>query len=467
MKLKEYRIAKPKETSIYDVLSNMWFNVYADKDRKYHYYIMSKFPKKIEKVRDVLDSYNVPYFEENKFNRYFIYFNDNIVDLEEKLTQSSSKAALQKNIKKEIEAGKDPKQAAAIAYSVQRKNESIKPINENIDFVKNYLNTLKTENNTIRALKDNERLPRGFRFLSGTGKSGEVRYNGIDYAFAVLPSGKLNVWPSYDAGWNWSQTLYNEDYDMNTNKSFTKKLSTKIDEDINSEIYKGDEFDEIIKSILDNSTPRFLAQMLGRLEMDVKYFLGHGNKYEKHLWAKDVDKQIRLMKAIYNALTDKEKLLIDLDLNQIENMGKIMKDPNYKFNPNAINKWTTDRGYVSIEDVETNQKDLKEDVNNLLSSPEIGPEFGMATIINSLIKDEWEAVDAYNSAIVNAQTEGFYDIAKTLTDIQNEENVHIGQLQKCMEILTPSVKKIEDGEKEVENQVATLEVTPEATSEAQ
>lgn len=36
------------------------------------------------------------------------------------LKQSSSKKAFQQNIKKEIDSGKNPKQAAAIAYSVQR-----------------------------------------------------------------------------------------------------------------------------------------------------------------------------------------------------------------------------------------------------------------------------------------------------------------------------------------------------------
>ena len=36
------------------------------------------------------------------------------------LTHSTSKAAFQSNIKTEIAAGKDPKQAVAIAYSVKR-----------------------------------------------------------------------------------------------------------------------------------------------------------------------------------------------------------------------------------------------------------------------------------------------------------------------------------------------------------
>ena len=39
------------------------------------------------------------------------------------LIQSASKKALQKNIATEIKAGKDPKQAAAIAYNVQQEND--------------------------------------------------------------------------------------------------------------------------------------------------------------------------------------------------------------------------------------------------------------------------------------------------------------------------------------------------------
>lgn len=41
------------------------------------------------------------------------------------LEQSGSKKALQKNIATEINAGKKPDQAAAIAYSVQRQNDSV------------------------------------------------------------------------------------------------------------------------------------------------------------------------------------------------------------------------------------------------------------------------------------------------------------------------------------------------------
>ena len=49
-------------------------------------------------------------------------------DMNDDLEQSSSKEAFKKNITTEIKAGKDPKQAAAIAYSVQRANDSIDDI---------------------------------------------------------------------------------------------------------------------------------------------------------------------------------------------------------------------------------------------------------------------------------------------------------------------------------------------------
>ncbi len=42
------------------------------------------------------------------------------------LTKSPSKQAFQKNIKAEIKAGKPPKQAVAIAYSVKREAKATK-----------------------------------------------------------------------------------------------------------------------------------------------------------------------------------------------------------------------------------------------------------------------------------------------------------------------------------------------------
>ena len=64
-----------------------------------------------------------------KLGRYKL-IDSNISD---KLIQSSSKEAFSKNMATEIKSGKDPKQAAAIAYSVQKANDSISQYKPGMD----------------------------------------------------------------------------------------------------------------------------------------------------------------------------------------------------------------------------------------------------------------------------------------------------------------------------------------------
>ena len=88
------------------------------------------------------------------------------------------------------------------------KEELIKEesFNSDIDFVKSFLSKLVT-GTRIRALRDDEKLPRGFMFKSGTGRDGEVTYKGKDYAYALVDD-ELRVMPSSEAGSNWSETIY-------------------------------------------------------------------------------------------------------------------------------------------------------------------------------------------------------------------------------------------------------------------
>ena len=46
----------------------------------------------------------------------------------------------------------------------------------------------------------------------------------------------------------------------------------------------------------------FQYQMLDRMRSDCEYFLGYGNRCEKHLWGKSVDKHINAMKLAWNQL---------------------------------------------------------------------------------------------------------------------------------------------------------------------
>ena len=54
-----------------------------------------------------------------------------------------------------------------------------------------------------------------------------------------------------------------------------------------------------------DSTNSFNYQLLGRLQMDCEYYLGHGNRAVKHLWADNEAEQIAKMKEIFEALPEK------------------------------------------------------------------------------------------------------------------------------------------------------------------
>lgn len=79
---------------------------------------------------------------------------------------------------------------------------------------------------------------------------------------------------------------------------------------------------------------------------------------------------------------------------------------------------------------------------------------GLATIINQLIKDEFDAIQQYNDAIVNFETEGRTDLVQVLTDILHEENLHVGQLEVLLEQVNGVANSIDQGKAEAETQLA-------------
>ena len=84
---------------------------------------------------------------------------------------------------------------------------------------------------------------------------------------------------------------------------------------------------------------------------------------------------------------------------------------------------------------------------------ETGAAVGVASVLNGLIIDEYEAIEGYNTAIVNAEAEGYGDMVKVLTDIQAEENIHVGQLQELMKMVDPNASKAAEGEQEAAEQM--------------
>lgn len=56
-----------------------------------------------------------------------------------------------------------------------------------------------------------------------------------------------------------------------------------------------------------NHDDTFRYQLLDRLRLDCKYYLGHGNRNAKNLWAGNEEKQIEAMKTLWHSFTEENK----------------------------------------------------------------------------------------------------------------------------------------------------------------
>ena len=96
-----------------------------------------------------------------------------------------------------------------------------------------------------------------------------------------------------------------------------------------------------------------------------------------------------------------------------------------------------------------------EDVVEEKPTPIMTPdETGISLILSNLIKDEWEAIDGYNSAIQTLADLKKDDAITILQDIVKEENVHVGQLEQLLKTFSVDAHDIDKGEQEAEEQLS-------------
>ena len=85
------------------------------------------------------------------------------------------------------------------------------------------------------------------------------------------------------------------------------------------------EFESYTKKEENNTDLEYRYMLLDRLRSDCEYFLGNGNRNEKHLWAGSVDAQINEMKKIWNSLKEKPEWITMDDINNYEKKMKELK----------------------------------------------------------------------------------------------------------------------------------------------
>lgn len=107
--------------------------------------------------------------------------------------------------------------------------------------------------------------------------------------------------------------------------------------------------------------------------------------------------------------------------------------------------WFDDDNFI-VDDTITGEAPDKE-------SPKNEVDTGISNLLIDAIKDEFETIKLYNSIIEQIRIEDREDIISILQDIVNEENVHVGQLQKALELYSPNADSIEHGSQEAEEQM--------------
>lgn len=116
-----------------------------------------------------------------------------------------------------------------------------------------------------------------------------------------------------------------------------------------------------------------------------------------------------------------------------------------KSNISLNEDWFDDDNFI-VDDTITDEAPEKE-------SPKNEVDTGISNLLIDAIKDEFETIKLYNSIIEQIRIEDREDIISILQDIVNEENIHVGQLQKALELYSPNADNIEHGSQEAEEQM--------------
>ena len=113
---------------------------------------------------------------------------------------------------------------------------------------------------------------------------------------------------------------------------------------------------------------------------------------------------------------------------------------------------------IESEEEKQDEKEEEEDESKA-QVPATDTSMGASQIMNSLIQDELQAIDGYNSAIQTFRSMEGEDkdklerCIKVLSDIAGEENIHVGQLQEAQKLFNEQATLAQDGAEEAKEQI--------------
>lgn len=108
-----------------------------------------------------------------------------------------------------------------------------------------------------------------------------------------------------------------------------------------------------------------------------------------------------------------------------------------------------------ITDTSNDVEEPVVDVGSEETEPSV--ELGLVEMLMQAVKDEYSTISFYNGLTANLNECGKKDIAAVISHINEEENIHVGQLQYCIEKLSQQSTVIESGKEEAEKIIDKFE----------
>ena len=355
------------------------------------------------------------------------------------------------------------------------------------DEVKGILKPRIVDGGMIKPFGNDEKLPRGFRFLAGTSgrnQRGYVKYKGnrywyevdgddvkvvresVDNPYVAKPKedGKVHINKNagnpkrnaelFNQSMGFAESLNEEEERTsfaiaNDDRSFVDEDTIKnklIELGVDWYVFK-DEF--FVRNATDKE--REEIKNLGAYIIESI----SGNKQES-LNEEDAD-DLKLPKEVEVSIGELpfDGDFVDLEDSEISDLLSDYLSDKYGFCHKGF-KWKgkEDSGDTlvcydiewdvgeSLNEEDEGKKDDKSDISN---------EFG------SNVKDEWDAIEGYNTLESEIKSSSLSEEEKAkllsiIDDIRSEEYRHVGQLQQALKTVTDDANKIDDGEKEAESQ---------------
>lgn len=251
----------------------------------------------------------------------------------------------------------------------------------------------------------------------------------------------------------WSLNMYGYKSDIESADDFhSLALYNIILDEISFAVRDGNLHYDGIELILDSSEnfdKKDVAYDLMRLfdvdDKEIRAFLTEPD-YELSFYLDySIDFDMDAFDRAYEEGEYEESLKEGVDEKSNEGPGILTKEFLLNENPEDV----ADAGLIDTVNAETTSTEVVPE-----GQPEPGPDNGIANLLITLINGEWDTIKDYNDFTATASAEGGYeDMLPVIADIVAEENVHIGQLQKLLQQISPDALKIAQGESEAEGQI--------------